>query len=85
MHVWFCCEGKDGGGLNAAVCLQMALALLTHVTTASPASLAKVSCSVLPRVLELVRSPLLQGGVLAAIQDFLQALLLSRCPHLDYR
>lgn len=56
---------------------QVSVALLTRVATASTSSLLKVSSSVLPRVIELVWSPLLQGAVLATIQDFLQALLLT--------
>lgn len=71
--------------MNAAVCLQLSVALLTHVAAASPASLAKISASVLPRVIGLVLSPLLQGGVLTAIQHFLQALVLSKSTHLGYR
>uniref|UniRef100_A0A3Q3XQ67 TATA-binding protein interacting (TIP20) domain-containing protein n=1 Tax=Mola mola TaxID=94237 RepID=A0A3Q3XQ67_MOLML len=47
-------------------------------------SLAKISSSALSGVFTLVQSPLLQGGVLAAIQDFLQALVLSKTANLGY-
>lgn len=52
---------------------------------ACPSSLAKISSSVLPGVFRLVHSPLLQGGALAAILDFLQALVLSKTSNLGYR
>lgn len=64
---------------------QVSVTLLTCVAAASPASLARISCSVLPRVIGLIQSPLLQGGVLATIQDFLQALVLSNSRDLGYR
>ncbi|XP_029683341.1 cullin-associated NEDD8-dissociated protein 1-like isoform X2 [Takifugu rubripes] len=63
---------------------QVSVALLTCVATASPASLARISGSVLPRVIGLIQSPLLQGGVLATIQDFLQVLVLSKSSNLGY-
>lgn len=72
----------DEGDMHVS---QVSLTLLTCVATASPASLARISCSVLPRVIGLIQSPLLQGGVLATIQDFLQALVLSKSSNLGYR
>lgn len=48
-------------------------------------SLAKISSSVLPGVFRLIHSPLLQGGALGAILDFLQALVLSKASNLGYR
>uniref|UniRef100_A0A3B4AR27 TATA-binding protein interacting (TIP20) domain-containing protein n=1 Tax=Periophthalmus magnuspinnatus TaxID=409849 RepID=A0A3B4AR27_9GOBI len=54
---------------------QLSITLLTCMTKACPSSLAKISSSVLPGVFKLVHSPLLQGGALAAILDFLQALV----------
>uniref|UniRef100_A0A8P4K735 TATA-binding protein interacting (TIP20) domain-containing protein n=1 Tax=Dicentrarchus labrax TaxID=13489 RepID=A0A8P4K735_DICLA len=54
---------------------QVSVTLLTCMAKACPSSLAKISSSVLPGVFRLVHSPLLQGGALAAILDFLQALV----------
>ncbi|KAM9859887.1 cullin-associated NEDD8-dissociated protein 2 [Aulostomus maculatus] len=63
---------------------QVSVALLTCVTQACPSALAKISSCVLQRVLRLVHSPLLQGGALAAILDFLQALVSSKTSNLGY-
>uniref|UniRef100_A0A667XT08 TATA-binding protein interacting (TIP20) domain-containing protein n=1 Tax=Myripristis murdjan TaxID=586833 RepID=A0A667XT08_9TELE len=63
---------------------QVSITLLTCVAKACPSSLAKIGSSVLPGVLGLVHSPLLQGGALVAILDFLQALVLSKTSNLGY-
>uniref|UniRef100_A0A3B4AR37 TATA-binding protein interacting (TIP20) domain-containing protein n=1 Tax=Periophthalmus magnuspinnatus TaxID=409849 RepID=A0A3B4AR37_9GOBI len=63
---------------------QLSITLLTCMTKACPSSLAKISSSVLPGVFKLVHSPLLQGGALAAILDFLQALVLSKTSNLGF-
>uniref|UniRef100_A0A8C6UKJ0 Cullin-associated and neddylation-dissociated 2 (putative) n=1 Tax=Neogobius melanostomus TaxID=47308 RepID=A0A8C6UKJ0_9GOBI len=63
---------------------QLSITLLTCMAKACPSSLAKISSSVLPGILKLVHSPLLQGGALAAILDFLQALVLSKTSNLGY-
>ncbi|XP_027135040.1 cullin-associated NEDD8-dissociated protein 2 [Larimichthys crocea] len=63
---------------------QVSITLLTCMAKAGPSSLAKISSSVLPGVFRLVHSPLLQGGALAAILDFLQALVLSKTSNLGY-
>ncbi|XP_044039312.1 cullin-associated NEDD8-dissociated protein 2 [Siniperca chuatsi] len=63
---------------------QVSVTLLTCMANACPSSLAKISSSVLPGVFRLVHSPLLQGGALAAILDFLQALVLSKTSNLGY-
>lgn len=65
--------------------VQVSVTLMTCMAKACPSSLAKISSSVLPGVFRLVHSPLLQGGVLAAIVDFLQALVLSKTSNLGYR
>ncbi|KAI3369337.1 hypothetical protein L3Q82_007461 [Scortum barcoo] len=64
---------------------QVSVSLLTCMAKACPSSLAKISSSVLPGVFRLVHSPLLQGGALAAILDFMQALVLSKTSNLGYR
>uniref|UniRef100_A0A671U9Q8 TATA-binding protein interacting (TIP20) domain-containing protein n=2 Tax=Sparus aurata TaxID=8175 RepID=A0A671U9Q8_SPAAU len=63
---------------------QVSVTLMTCMAKACPSSLAKISSSVLPGVFRLVHSPLLQGGVLTAIVDFLQALVLSKTSNLGY-
>ncbi|XP_051804068.1 cullin-associated NEDD8-dissociated protein 2 [Acanthochromis polyacanthus] len=63
---------------------QVSISLLTCMAKACPSSLAKISSSVLPGVFRLVHSPLLQGGALVAIVDFLQALVLSKTSNLGY-
>lgn len=63
---------------------QLSMTLLTCMTKTCPSSLAKISSSVLPGVFRLVHSPLLQGGALAAILDFLQAVVLSKTSNLSY-
>ncbi|XP_042366603.1 LOW QUALITY PROTEIN: cullin-associated NEDD8-dissociated protein 1-like [Plectropomus leopardus] len=63
---------------------QVSVTLLTCMAKACPSSLAKISSSVLPGVFRLVHSPLLQGGALAAILDFLHALVLSKTCNLGY-
>lgn len=52
---------------------QMALSFLSTLALTHPASLAQLSAgSILPQLITLVRSPLLQGGALAAMLDFYQ-------------
>ncbi|KAJ0069023.1 hypothetical protein NL108_015895, partial [Boleophthalmus pectinirostris] len=63
---------------------QLSITLLTCMAKACPSSLAKISSSVLPGVFQLVHSPLLQGGALAAILDFLQALVLSKASNIGF-
>lgn len=63
---------------------QLAVDFLATVTHAQPASLAKVSGPVLSELLRLLRSPLLPASVLAAAEGFLQALVGTRPPCVDY-
>ncbi|KAM6928453.1 cullin-associated NEDD8-dissociated protein 2 [Xenentodon cancila] len=63
---------------------QVSITLLTCMAKANPSSLAKISSSVLPGVFRLIHSPLLQGGALVAILDFLQALVQSKTSNLGY-
>ncbi|XP_078139725.1 cullin-associated NEDD8-dissociated protein 2 [Centroberyx gerrardi] len=63
---------------------QVSITLLTCMAKVCPSSLAKIGSSVLPGVFRLVHSPLLQGGALAAILEFLQALVLSKTSNLGY-
>uniref|UniRef100_A0A8C3AHQ8 TATA-binding protein interacting (TIP20) domain-containing protein n=1 Tax=Cyclopterus lumpus TaxID=8103 RepID=A0A8C3AHQ8_CYCLU len=63
---------------------QVSVSLLTSMSRACSSSLAQISSSVLPGVFRLVHSPLLQGGALASILDFLQALVVSNTSNLGY-
>uniref|UniRef100_A0A8D3E1J1 TATA-binding protein interacting (TIP20) domain-containing protein n=1 Tax=Scophthalmus maximus TaxID=52904 RepID=A0A8D3E1J1_SCOMX len=63
---------------------QVSVALLTVMAAVCPSSLAKISSSVLPGVFRLVHSPLLQGGALAAILDFIKALVGSKTSSMGY-
>ncbi|PNI73418.1 CAND2 isoform 1 [Pan troglodytes] len=63
---------------------QLAVDFLATVTQAQPASLVEVSSPVLSELLRLLRSPLLPAGVLAAAEGFLQALVGTRPPCVDY-
>ncbi|KAA8593608.1 hypothetical protein FQN60_009724 [Etheostoma spectabile] len=71
----------DEGDMHVS---QVSITLLTCMAKWCPSSLAKISSSVLPGVFRLVHSPLLQGAALAAILDFLQALVLSKTSNLGY-
>lgn len=52
---------------------QMALSFLSTLALTHPASLGQLSSgSILQQLITLVRSPLLQGGALAAMLDFYQ-------------
>nr|XP_055115364.1 cullin-associated NEDD8-dissociated protein 2 isoform X3 [Symphalangus syndactylus] len=62
----------------------LAVDFLATVTQAQPASLVEVSGPVLSELLWLLRSPLLPAGVLAAAEGFLQALVGTRPPCVDY-
>ncbi|XP_029103479.1 cullin-associated NEDD8-dissociated protein 2 [Scleropages formosus] len=63
---------------------QMAIALLTCMTKVCPSSLTKIGGTVLPEVLHLVHSPLLQGGALGAIVELLQALVVNKASNISY-
>ncbi|XP_034442625.1 cullin-associated NEDD8-dissociated protein 2 isoform X1 [Hippoglossus hippoglossus] len=71
----------DEGDMHVS---QVSVTLLTCMARACPSSLAKISSSVLPGVFRLVHSPLLQGGALAALLDFIQALVLSKTSNMGY-
>lgn len=51
---------------------QMAISFLTTLARVHPEALAKISGAILAELMALVRSPLLQGGALAAMLDFFQ-------------
>ncbi|XP_062843034.1 cullin-associated NEDD8-dissociated protein 2 [Trichomycterus rosablanca] len=63
---------------------QVAIMLLTCMSKVCPNSLSKIGGTVLPEVLHLVHSPLLQGGALSSIVEFLQAIVLTRSSNTGY-
>ncbi|XP_036037968.1 cullin-associated NEDD8-dissociated protein 2 isoform X2 [Onychomys torridus] len=63
---------------------QLAVDFLATVTQAQPTSLVEVSGPVLEELLRLLHSPLLPAGVLAATEGFLQALVGTRPPCVEY-
>uniref|UniRef100_UPI003AAB08F0 cullin-associated NEDD8-dissociated protein 1 isoform X2 n=1 Tax=Centroberyx gerrardi TaxID=166262 RepID=UPI003AAB08F0 len=64
---------------------QMALSFLSTLAVTHPSSLGQLSGgNILLQLIALVRSPLLQGGALAAMLDFYQALVATDTPGLGY-
>uniref|UniRef100_A0A3Q3EGR7 Cullin-associated and neddylation-dissociated 1 n=1 Tax=Labrus bergylta TaxID=56723 RepID=A0A3Q3EGR7_9LABR len=64
---------------------QMALSFLSTLAVTHPSSLGQLSGgNILQQLIMLVRSPLLQGGALAAMLDFYQALVATETPGLGY-
>ncbi|RXM99391.1 Cullin-associated NEDD8-dissociated protein 1 [Acipenser ruthenus] len=63
---------------------QMAISFLTTLAKVHPASLSKISGSILTELIALVRSPLLQGGALGAMLEFFQALVATHTASLGY-
>jgi len=64
---------------------QLTLTLLTSVAQTLPAALDKIGSEILPEILVLVKSPLLQGAALASMLDFFQALVQAGLPGLGFR
>ncbi|NXW13367.1 CAND1 protein, partial [Circaetus pectoralis] len=63
---------------------QVATMFLTTLAKVYPSCISKISGSVLAEIFQLVHSPLLQGGVLNAIIDFFQALVLTKTATMGY-
>ncbi|XP_077518379.1 cullin-associated and neddylation-dissociated 1 isoform X1 [Amblyomma americanum] len=64
---------------------QLTLNLLTSISKVHQQSLSLVPRAILPEILVLVRSPLLQGGALNAMLEFLQALVSLNLPGLGFK
>lgn len=64
---------------------QLTLTLLTTIAKVHPAGLTRISETILPEILVLVKSPLLQGAALNAMLEFFQALVQAGIPGLGYR
>jgi len=64
---------------------QLTLNLLTTISRGHKSSMANIHSAILPQTLELVQSPLLQGGALIAVLDFFRALITLGLPKLGFR
>ncbi|XP_043472361.1 cullin-associated NEDD8-dissociated protein 1 [Leptopilina heterotoma] len=64
---------------------QLTLTLLTTIAKLHPVALTRVSENILPEILVLVKSPLLQGAALNSMLEFFQALVQAGVPGLSYR
>ncbi|KAH0549044.1 cullin-associated NEDD8-dissociated protein 1 [Cotesia glomerata] len=64
---------------------QLTLTLLTTIAKLHPGALTRVSDSILPEILVLVKSPLLQGAALSAMLEFFQALVQAEIPGIGYQ
>ncbi|KZC10543.1 PREDICTED: cullin-associated NEDD8-dissociated protein 1 [Dufourea novaeangliae] len=64
---------------------QLTLNLLTTIAKLHPVALTRVSDNILPEILVLVKSPLLQGVALTSMLEFYQALVQADIPGLGYR
>ncbi|XP_070594405.1 cullin-associated NEDD8-dissociated protein 1-like isoform X2 [Erythrolamprus reginae] len=63
---------------------QVAIVFLTTLAKVYPSSLSKISGTVLSELFQLVYSPLMQGGVLNAIVNFFQALVVIKAVNMSY-
>ena len=64
---------------------QLSLVLLTSIATQQPHALFNVYEPILPEIMSLVRSPLLQGTALVCTLNLFQALVQAKLPGLGYR
>lgn len=64
---------------------QQSLVLITSTARFQSQALIEIYRIILPEVMNLVRSPLLQGTALNCMLDLFQALVLAQLPGLDYR
>ncbi|XP_022103590.1 cullin-associated NEDD8-dissociated protein 1-like [Acanthaster planci] len=64
---------------------QLTLHLLTSVCRVHPTNAAKTRDAILPAILSLIKSPLLQGGALHAMLEFFQSLVATNTPGLGFQ
>lgn len=64
---------------------QLSLVLLTSTAKFKSQALVETYGTILPELMQLVRSPLLQGAALSCMLDLFQALVQARLPGLGYR
>ncbi|XP_033121634.1 cullin-associated NEDD8-dissociated protein 1-like isoform X2 [Anneissia japonica] len=63
---------------------QLSLTLLTSLAQILPRSMLKIKAEILPQVLSLIRSPLLQGGALDAMLEFFKTLVCTSTAGMMY-
>lgn len=63
---------------------QVAIMLITCMAKVCLSSLSKIGGTILPEVLNLVHSPLLQGGALSSILEFFQVLVATKSNNMGY-
>uniref|UniRef100_A0A2C9JF10 TATA-binding protein interacting (TIP20) domain-containing protein n=1 Tax=Biomphalaria glabrata TaxID=6526 RepID=A0A2C9JF10_BIOGL len=64
---------------------QLTLNLLTSISRSHKQSISNIQTEILPQILILVQSPLLQGGALNAVLEFFRALIALSLPKLGFR
>ncbi|XP_071144380.1 cullin-associated NEDD8-dissociated protein 1-like isoform X2 [Mytilus edulis] len=64
---------------------QLSLHLLTSISKIHKSCMATIPNEILPQILVLIQSPLLQGGVLNALLEFFQALVATELPKLGFK
>ncbi|CAG5130228.1 unnamed protein product [Candidula unifasciata] len=64
---------------------QLTLSLLTTISRGHKHSISNIHSDILPQILVLVQSPLLQGGALNAVLEFFRALIALNLPKLGFR
>ena len=64
---------------------QLSLNLLTSVSKIHKSCMATIPNEILPQILILIQSPLLQGGALNALLEFFQALVATGLPKLGFK
>lgn len=64
---------------------QLTMNLLTSISKVQKQPLMNIADTILPEILTLVHSPLLQGAALNAMLEFFQSLVISPLPGLSYR
>lgn len=64
---------------------QLTMSLLTSISRVHKQSLVQVTDAILPEILVLIKSPLLQGAALNSMLEFFQALVMLDLPGLGYK
>lgn len=64
---------------------QLTLNLLTSISKTHKSCMASLHSEILPQILLLIQSPLLQGGALTALLELFQALVLTGLPKHGFR
>lgn len=68
-----------------SIFFQLTLNLLTSISKTHKSCMASLHNEILPQILQLIQSPLLQGGALTALLELFQALVLTGLPKHGFR